>query len=89
MRTAKEDTNAGYDLTDDERVVHMVRVGTADEIDDEVLLSQKDAAARLGCAVNTFRSAVIKNSVTRFRIGKRAIRYQWGEIKLKILHRDE
>ena len=47
---------------------------------------QRQAASRLGIAVNTFRSAAARERLTRHRVGSSGVRYRWGEITCKLTH---
>lgn len=66
------------------KVDERVKRRPVDYIDDDVFISQKTAAQRLDCAVNTFRSAVVRCGIKRHVIGG-IVRYRWGEIREKIL----
>lgn len=83
---AARDTSALDDLPEETRVAHVLKeMRDVPRIDDEVYLSQKSAAKRLGVSINTFKNIVILHGVSTYRFGVRCVRYQWGEIKQKIL----
>lgn len=56
--------------------------GTVTE--DSIFVDQKEAARRLGITTNTFRRQAARVGLTRHKIGKRGVRYRWGEVYQKL-----
>lgn len=72
---------------DQRKLDERVKRRSVDHCDDDTFVSQRTAAQRLDCAVNTFRNAVERTGLTRHIMG-RLVRYRWGDIREKILKKE-
>lgn len=53
-------------------------------VEDAFFIDQREAARRLGIAVNTFRIYAARVGLKRLMIGKRGVRYRWTEVREKL-----